>query len=136
MNEVKKVVTPEAGGGNSKFTEYVTTVSAFPLNTILVNVWDYDNSWNVSISENGKELEVTKAYTYDPAHIMALTAPRCKATASPNFMTVKWPHFFQARASSTNSAITVTVTDRNGNKYTETMSRPKAFTLSDYKNQY
>ena len=136
MNEVKKVVTTDAGGGNSKFSEFVTAVSAYPLNAILVNVWDYDDSWNVSISENGKELEVTKVYTYDPAHIMALSAPRCKATSSPSFLTVKWPHFFQAVASGASSTVTVTVTDRNGNKYTETMARPKVFNLSEYKNQY
>jgi hypothetical protein len=136
MNEVKKVVTPEAGGNNSKFTPYVTNVSSYPLNTILVNVWDYDENWNISITEDGKELSVSPVYAYDPAHIMALTAPRCKATDSPNFMTTQWPHHFKATASSPNSPVIVTVTDRNGNKFTETMNRPKAFTLADYKNQY
>lgn len=136
MNEVKKVVTPEAGGNKSKFNDFVNAMSAYPANTILVNVWDYDDNWTVKISENGTELNVTKDYAYDPAHIMALTAPRYKATDSPNFTTVKWPHFFKAQASSANSTVTVTVTDRSGNTFTETMNRPKVFTLSDYKNSY
>ena len=136
MNEVKKVVTPEAGGNNSDFTPYASAISAYPSNSILVNVWDYDDSWSVSISENGQELNVTKDYAYDPVHIMAYTAPRYKSNASVSFGTSKWPHFFSARASSPNSTVTVTVTDRNGNKFTETMNRPKAFNLSDYKNQY
>lgn len=135
MNEVKKVVTTDAGGGNSKFNEYVTAMSAYPANTILVNVWDYDDDWKVVITENGKELAVTKDYAYDPAHIMALTAPRCKATSSPNFLTAKWPHFFKAKATSPNSTVTVKVTDRNGKEFTEVMNRPKQFTLADYKNK-
>ena len=136
MNEVKKVVVPEAGGNKDKFKEYVNAMSAYPANTILVNVWDYDDNWSVKISENGTDLDVTKDFAYDPAHIMALTAPRFQATDSPNFTTAKWPHFFKAKASSASSTVTVTVTDRNGNTFTETMNRPKTFTLNDYKNKY
>ena len=135
MNEVKKVVIPEAAGGSSKFTPYVTAASSYPANTILVNVWDFDENWSISITENGKELSVSKDYAYDPAHIMALSAPRCKASTSPNFLTAQWPHFFKAQASSASSTVVVTVTDRNGKKYTETMARPKVFNLNDYKNQ-
>ncbi|MBQ7709076.1 MAG: calcineurin-like phosphoesterase C-terminal domain-containing protein [Bacteroidales bacterium] len=135
MNEVKKVVTSSAGGGNSKFTTYVTAMSGYPDNTILVNVWDYDDTWEVSITENGNPLTVTKDYAYDPVHIMAHSAPRCKATSSPNFLTQQWPHFFKAKASSANSTVVVTVKDRNGKTYTETMSRPKTFNVNDYKNQ-
>lgn len=135
MNEVKKMVTPEAGNNTSKFSPFVKAMSAYPANTILVNAWDFDEDWTISITENGKELSVSKDYAYDPAHIMALSAPRCKATSSPNFLTTQWPHFFKAQASSASSTVVVTLTDRNGKQYTETMSRPKAFTLSDYKNQ-
>ena len=135
MNEVKKIVTPEAGNNTSKFSPFVKAMSAYPANTILVNAWDFDEDWTISITENGKELSVSKDYAYDPAHIMALSAPRCKATSSPNFLTTQWPHFFKAQASSASSTVVVTLTDRNGKQYTETMSRPKAFTLSDYKNQ-
>lgn len=136
MNEVKKVVTPAAGGNNSGFTPFASAMSAYPNNSILVNVWDYDDDWTVAISENGKELSVTKDYTYDPVHIMSYTAPRYKAGASAGFATVKWPHFFRATASSASSTVTVSVTDRNGNTFSETMNRPKAFNLADYKNQY
>ena len=135
MNEVKKVVTPEAGGNNSKFTPLVDAVSAFASNTILINVWDYDPTWKVSVTENGKALSVKQAFTYDPLHIMAHSAPRSKATSSPNFITCKWYHFFTATASSATSTVTVSVTDRNGKTITETMTRPKAFTTDEYKNR-
>ncbi len=136
MNKVKEVVTADAGGNNSKFTPYVTAVSAYPANTILVNVWDFDETWSVKITENGKELAVSRDYAYDPAHIMALTAPGCRGDiSSTSFLTSKWSHFFKATASSATSTVVVTVTDRNGKTYTETMSRPKTFNLNDYKNK-
>ena len=135
MNEIKKVVTLDAAGGNKNFSTFVTDISSYPDNTILVNVWDFDDSWTVSISENGKELSVTKDYAYDPLHIMAWTAPRSKSVDSPNFTTAKWSHFFKATASSPTSTVTVKVTDRNGKVYTETMTRPKAFNINEYKNK-
>ena len=69
--------------------------------------------------------------------MVALSAERCKTAGSstPSFLTTSWPHFFQAKASSANSTVTVTVTDRNGKTYTETMVRPKAFNIADYKNK-
>lgn len=110
-------------------------MSGYPANTILVNVWDFDENWSVSITENGNPLTVTRDYAYDPAHIMALSAPRCKEVDSPNFLTAQWSHFFKAQASSPNSTVVVTVTDRNGKQFTETMTRPKTFSLTQYKNQ-
>lgn len=138
MNEVKKVVVPAAGGSHKDFTKYVTAFSGMPENTILINVWDFDEDWEISVTEDGKTLPLTRLYTYDPLHVMALSAPRCKSADSgttPNFLTSQWPHFFSAKASSANSGIVVTVTDRNGKSFSETMSRPKAFNVSDYKNQ-
>ena len=135
MNKVKEVVTADAGGNSSLFSPYVTAVSGYPANTILVNVWDYDETWTVKITENGKDLSVTKDYAYDPAHIMALSAPAGKGViSSTSFLTSKWCHFFKATASSASSTVVITVTDRNGKTYTETMSRPKTFTLTEYKN--
>jgi hypothetical protein len=66
---------------------------------------------------------------------MAWTAPRSKSVDSPNFTTAKWSHFFKATASSPTSTVTVKVTDRNGKVYTETMTRPKAFNINEYKNK-
>lgn len=138
INEVKKVVVASAGGSHKDFTKFVSAFENMGQNAILVNVWDYDNDWTVSVTENGKELSLTKLYTYDPLHVMALSAPRCKssdANSTPSFLTTQWPHFFKATASSANSTIVVTVTDRNGKQFTETMNRPKAFVMDDYKNK-
>ena len=108
---------------------------ALPANTILVNVWDWDENWDVKILEGTQELTVTRAYTYDPVHALSYTFPRSKASTSVSFPTEKWCHFFQAKATSANSTVTIKVTDRNGKVYTETMTRPKAFSLDAYKNK-
>ncbi len=137
MNKVKEVIVPSLGANHKDFIKFSTAVANYPANTILVNVWDYDPDWTVSITENGKELAVSQVTAYDPVHVVALSAERCKTAGSstPSFLTTSWPHFFQAKASSANSTVTVTVTDRNGKTYTETMVRPKAFNIADYKNK-
>ncbi|MBO4670263.1 MAG: calcineurin-like phosphoesterase C-terminal domain-containing protein [Bacteroidales bacterium] len=138
INKVKEYITPDLGGNHKDFTKYSTAMSAYPANTILVNVWDYDPDWTVKITENGKELGVQHVAAYDPLHIVALSGPRCKsssASSTPSFLTGSWPHFFKATASSATSTVTVTVTDRNGKTYTETMTRPKALSVADYRNK-
>jgi len=137
MNKVKEYITPELGGSHKDFLKYSTAMSNYAANTILVNVWDYDSSWTIKITEDGKELGVAQVTAYDPLHIVALSAPRCKsasASSTPSFMTGSWPHFFRAIASSATSTVVITVTDRNGQTYTETMTRPKALNIADYKN--
>jgi hypothetical protein len=44
--------------------------------------------------------------------------------------TVNSAHLFLATASNATSTLEITVEDEFGNKYTETMVRPKAFTYS------
>ena len=138
MNKVKEAVVPSLGGNHKDFIKFCTAYQNYPLNTILVNVWNYGPDWKVSISENGKELSVKQVTAYDPVHVLALSAKRCQsasATSTPSFLTNSWPHFFQAQASASNSAVTISVTDPAGNTYSETMTRPKAFDINDYKNQ-
>jgi hypothetical protein len=138
INTVKEYITPALGNSHKDFVKYSTAMSGYPANTILVNVWDYDQNWTVKMTENGKELTVKQVAAYDPLHIVALSAPRCKsasASSSPSFLTTSWPHFFTATATSANSTVIVEVTDRNGKTYSETMTRPKAFNIADYKNK-
>ncbi len=138
INKVKDVITPALGNSHKAYMPYCNAIQGYPANTILVNVWDYDPSWTVSIKEGSTELNVSQVTAYDPLHIVALTAVRCKsasASSTPGFLTSSWPHFFQATASSATSPVTVTVTDRNGKVFKETMIRPKIFRTSDYTNK-
>ena len=132
MAEVKKVITLESGGSKERFKVHVDDIQSYNDKDILINVWDYDPEWTVTVTENGKDLPLTPVLGRDPLHEAALTAKRYKTADNPSFVTGQWNHFFKATSSDTRSTVVITVKDRNGNVYQETMQRPKPFTLDDY----
>lgn len=101
-------------------------------NEVLINVWNYDPQWKISVTENGKALTVTRTEGYDPLHILSYDAPRIKAggNSKVTFPTELTAHLFKVKASSPTSTLEVSVTDRFGNVYKETMTRPKAFAVT------
>jgi hypothetical protein len=101
-------------------------------NEILVNVWGFDKKWKVEILENGTPLTVTRVRTLDPLHIISYEALRLNAKAEPteDFVTTNATHFFKAKANAAMTPIEIRVTDRFGNIYTETMTRPKDLVVS------
>jgi len=122
----------------SKFEPYVSAYPGTAENKVLINVWNWNSKWTVSVTdENGKVLECTRKTAYDPLHIAALTIPRFNnsgITSAPNFITEKkMPHFFEVRADNPDIDLAIRVTDEFGNTYEELMARPKEFKVSDYK---
>ena len=107
--------------------EYASTSTA---NEVLINVWGYDKSWDIKVTENGSELEITQVNAKDPLHIISYEALRLNVGAIPtsSFVTNNTTHLFKAKATSPSSTLEITVTDRFGNVYTESMERPKEFT--------
>jgi hypothetical protein len=99
-------------------------------NEVLINVWGYDPEWTVEVSEGGNPLEVTRVTAKDPLHIISYEAMRLNAGAIPtsSFVTGNTSHMFKVVASSPNSTLEITVTDRFGNVYSESMTRPKQLT--------
>ena len=134
MNEVKATITEDLSE-HTGYPKYYNHIQGYGENIILVNVWDYDDDWKVEISENGTPLEVEEVGVYDPLHIYAMTIPRLNKWNTTTFSTAKWRHFFQATASAPDTPVSVKITDRYGNVFTEEMARPKAFKVSDYKNE-
>ncbi|MBR4821848.1 MAG: calcineurin-like phosphoesterase C-terminal domain-containing protein [Bacteroidales bacterium] len=134
MNSVKATITEDLSS-HSGYPKYYNHIQSYGDNVILVNVWDYDDDWKVEISENGTPLDVQEVGVYDPLHIYTMTIPRLNDYNTTTFSTAKWRHFFQATASAADTPVTVKVTDRYGKVFTEEMTRPKAFTVSEYKNQ-
>ena len=134
MNSVKATITEDLSS-HSDYPKYYNHIQSYGDNVILVNVWDYDDDWKVEISENGTPLDVQEVGVYDPLHIYTMTIPRLNDYNTTTFSTAKWRHFFQATASAPDTPVTVKVTDRYGKVFTEEMTRPKAFTVSEYKNQ-
>ena len=105
-------------------------------NYVYINVFDYDPSWTVEVTENGKKLSYEVIKVKDPLHLAAYEAKRYNANANPtsSFLasTVN-SHMFRVKASSPTSTIEIKVTDRFGNSSSESMKRPKAFSLNAYK---
>lgn len=110
-------------------------VAADKNNYVYFNVFDYDPSWTIEVSENGKTLQWEVVKAKDPLHLVAYEAKRRDNNANPtsSFLssTVN-SHLFRVKASSATSTIDFKLTDRFGNVYTESMKRPKEFSLSIY----
>ena len=103
-------------------------------NEVYINVWNWDPSWKVEVSEGSTPLSVSQVLNEkDPLHLVAYTAKRINKNSKPTFDTNTNNHMFKVTASSATSTLDIKVTDRFGNVYTETMTRPKAFTTDQYK---
>ena len=109
--------------------------NASSANEVYINVWNWDPDWKVDVTENGTPLQVSRLSSgeLDPLHYIAYTAKRYNKNATATFKTDKNYHLFKVTASSATSTLDIKVTDRFGNVYTETMTRPKAFTTDQYK---
>lgn len=101
-------------------------------NEVLINVWAYEKDWQIEVTENGKKLEVTRITAKDPLHIISYDALRLNNGATPTsaFATNETSHMFQVKATAADSTLEIKVTDRFGTAYTESMVRPKAFSLN------
>ena len=102
-------------------------------NEVYINLWNYDPSWKIEVTENGKSLEVSRIQQKDPLHLVAYTAKRLNKNATATFATDNNYHMFKVTASGPSTTLEIKVTDCFGNVYTETMKRPKNFTTDAYK---
>lgn len=100
-------------------------------NEVYINVWNYDPGWSIEVQEAGRALDVTRILTQDPLYALTTIAKRQNTNKSSDGTTSY--NLFKVVASSPNSTLNITVTDRFGNVYTETMKRPKEFEISTYK---
>ena len=95
-------------------------------NKLLVNVFDYDDKWTVTASEGGKALSVKRVDTYDPLHVVHFNTRRMDTNSTAmTFPTLMTSHMFEVSAVTVTSPVTITVTDRFGRQYVETVSRPR-----------
>lgn len=102
-------------------------------NEVILNVWDWNKDWKVEVSENGRALTVTNFSGYDPIFHLTYNNYRYNKTANPSFAAYKTNHLFRVTASSATSTLEIKVTDDEGRVYSETMIRPKSFTIDTYK---
>lgn len=124
-----------SGEAVASWQRYCTAYSGSQTNKVLINVWNYDPEWKVTVTtEGGQTLEAKPVMAYDPLHIKAMSMKRFQSTKSsvPNFITQSWCHFFEVTAPDADTDLTITVTDRFGRTFTEKMERPRAFDLESY----
>lgn len=98
-------------------------------NEVYINVWAYEPGWDITVTENGRELEVSQVWKRDPLHTISYDIPR-GVSNSLTFPSTYCPHMFSVTASSENSTLEISVTDRFGNVYSESMTRPKELTTA------
>ena len=124
-SDVALVMEKLPGNRSNDYTSLVA-------NSVLINIWNYDPLWTIDIEENGKKLASKRVYLKDPLHTITYEYPRMRDNGSitEGFDTGSNPHMFQVIPSSPSTSLKITITDRFGTVYTETMTRPKQFTLS------
>ncbi len=119
----------------SAFTGPWTTASS--ANEVYINVWNYDPSWTVEVTEDGTTKTLTSGNldksALEPLHIISYIVKRFDQNSEPSFKASSSSHFFKYKAASATSTLEIKVTDRFGNVYTETMARPKTFDTDTYK---
>lgn len=96
-------------------------------NEMLVNVWNWDEDWTVSVTENGLPLASTRVNRKDPIHYtwQKDVLEPAHAPGSPNgtYLTGYNAHTFSAIAQVPGSTIKVTATDPFGSVYEKTVVR-------------
>lgn len=101
-------------------------------NTVFINVWNYDPQWTIRVTEAGAELPVKRVFQRDPLHTLTFDLPRVQKglEANADWASLQSAHMFSVTASSAASTLEISVTDRFGTTYTETMTRPKAYDIN------
>lgn len=93
---------------------------------ILINLFDYNSDWDLTVTENGTNLSVTRVDTYDPLHTVFFNMGRMNTNStSMTFPTGKSAHFFEVSTSSATSTVIIKAVDPFGRVYEETMTRPR-----------
>lgn len=133
LNATEYGVTKYAAEFETYLTKYGKYNTSSATNDVIINVWDYNSDWKISVKENGRELKVSQFTGYDPLFLVAYSSYRFKSTSAPSFNPSGTYHLFRATASSATSTLEITVTDDEGRTYTESMTRPRALTIDNYR---
>ena len=95
-------------------------------------MWNWDPEWKIEVKEGSKTLTTEFMTDFSPLHLVSHSARRLNGSGTPNFLTGNGCLLQRVKASKANSTLTIKVTDRFGNVYTEEMKRPKEFNPQAY----
>lgn len=94
-------------------------------NRVLVNVYNWDEGWKISVRENGREIGARRTWTRDPLYrLIRRDALPTRPTA---FLAVYNAHMFVVETSAPDTPLDIVVTDPAGRRYRQRVERPKAF---------
>lgn len=102
-------------------------------NIVYLNIWDYDPSWKIEVTENGRKLQWTRFTAKEPLYLATYEAEEYNYGYTLSYPGGTTSHLFEVRASAPDTALEIKVTDRFGRVYTETMARPKKFSFNNYR---
>lgn len=117
------------------FQKYCDPYPANSDNKVLINVWNYNPEWQISVvTEKSDTLSTRQVMAFDPLHLAASTVKRYNKPLKkvPSLTTNLYPHFFMVQCPDADTDLTITVTDPYGRKYTQTMHRPMPFSTDAY----
>lgn len=87
---------------------------------VYINIWDYDPAWKISVTENGKSLNVTQLKdAKDPLYLEVYEKYQIEHGYNVSFPAYETNHIFSVTASSPDATIEISVTDRFGRNYSE-----------------
>lgn len=137
LNTVQITAALHTPSANAAFKEKVATYAGEyatknVANQILLNIWGYNKNWKITVTENEKPLAIQQTTKKDPLHIISYSTQRLNVNADPtsSFVTNNTNHLFMVTATGPKTTLEITVEDDYGNKYQETMVRPKAFSTA------
>lgn len=98
-------------------------------NYVYISVWDWKKGWTITVTENGKNLEVENlGPIYDPLALL-MRSNGMSSVTTPGY------DIRRVKASSATSTLIITITDEYGHTATETMTRPKNFSIKTYQSE-
>ena len=106
-------------------------------NHVYIHVWDMKEGWTLTVTEDGNALDPVKVSLHDPLFLAANIAGQCNSTReewSIGTNSTICGQMYRVTASSAGSTLVISVTDSEGNNHTETMKRPKEFSIKKYIN--
>ena len=94
-------------------------------NRVLVNVYNWDDDWRISVRENGREIGAKRTWTRDPLYrLIRRDALPTRPTA---FLAINNAHMFVVETSDAASTLDIVVTDGAGRRYRQRVERTKTF---------
>ena len=133
MNEVKNYwatnSTALTAFSYSDFASRANDYNSIGENEVLINVWGFEQGfWKINVKEGNTSLSVDAVWLNCPLHTISYDIPRRATGADLTFPSNTTSHLYRVKASSATSTLDISVEDRFGNVYTQTMTRPKPLT--------